>query len=264
MATPPQLMSPSPIPGVKTVLAVASGKGGVGKSAVAVMLSLALAQGGVRVGMLDADIYGPSLPTMLGVKEAPESDGKRLFPAFAHGVWAMSMGFLVEPDMAMIWRGPMATQALSQLAFQTAWPELDLLVVDLPPGTGDIQLTLVQRIELNGGAIVVTTPQALAVADARRAVAMFRKVEAKVLGIVENMSFFRCPQCSHEEALFGSGGGEALALEAGVPLLAKLPLDAAIREGLDAGVPLFSRSPHDPRLQGYRELASRLAQALGL
>ena len=256
----------SPLPRVRNIVAVGSGKGGVGKSTTTVNLAIALAQSGLRVGVLDADVYGPSVPIMLGLSGRPDSpDGKSIQPLRAHGVEAMSIGLLVEADTPMIWRGPMATSALSQLLNDTLWGgedgPLDLLLVDLPPGTGDIQLTLAQKIPV-AGAVVVTTPQDVATLDARKALRMFEKVEVPVLGLVENMAQHVCSQCGHVEHLFGSGGGERMAAQYGVPLLGSLPLEVAIREQGDAGVPLVSAAPESPGAQAYRAIAARLLDAL--
>jgi ATP-binding protein involved in chromosome partitioning len=252
-----------PLAGVKNIVAVASGKGGVGKSTVAVNLALAWAAGGAQVGILDADIYGPSQPLMLGLAgQHPSSvDGKRIRPLQAHGLAAMSIGFLVDPAQAVVWRGPMVTQALSQLLSDTDWGELDYLVVDMPPGTGDIQLTLAQRVPV-AGAIIVTTPQDIALADARKGVAMFEKVSVPVLGIIENMSVYVCSQCGHEEHIFGAGGGARMAAEFGVQLLGELPLDARIREEADGGNPTVVAEPDSPRARGYIEAARHAAAAL--
>src|SRR5690606_31488918 len=225
----------APLPEVKNIIAVASGKGGVGKSTTAVNLALALAAEGAAAGVLDADIYGPSVPRMLGVSGRPQSpDGRHFQPMLGHGLQCMSIGFMVDEDTAMIWRGPMVSQALQQLVGQTAWSGLDYLVVDLPPGTGDIQLSLAQKVPVSG-AVIVTTPQDIALLDARRAVSMFRKVDIPVLGIVENMSLHRCSNCGHVEPIFGEGGGQRMAQEQGVPLLGRLPLTLAIREQADGG-----------------------------
>jgi len=233
----------SPLPRIRNILAVGSGKGGVGKSTTAVNLALALSAEGARVGVLDADVYGPSVPMMLGLSGRPDSpDGKSIEPMRAHGVEAMSIGFLVEQDTPMIWRGPMATSALTQLLTETLWGDLDYLIVDLPPGTGDIQLTLAQKIPV-AGAIVVTTPQDVATLDARKALKMFEKVQVPVLGIVENMAVHVCTQCGHSEHLFGQGGGERMAAQYGVPLLGSLPLEIGIREQGDAGVPIVVAAP---------------------
>jgi ATP-binding protein involved in chromosome partitioning len=252
-----------PLPGVSNVVAVASGKGGVGKSTVAVNLALAWAAAGARVGILDADIYGPSQPLMLGLEgQRPTApDGKHLQPLGAHGVKAMSIGFLVDPAQAVVWRGPMVTQALTQLLGDTSWGELDYLVVDMPPGTGDIQLTLAQRVPV-AGAVIVTTPQDIALADARKGLAMFEKVAVPVLGIVENMSVYHCPNCGHEEHIFGAGGGQRLADEAGVRLLGVLPLDARIRAEADGGAPTVAGAPGTPRAAAYVEMARHTAAAL--
>jgi ATP-binding protein involved in chromosome partitioning len=252
-----------PLPGVSNIIAVASGKGGVGKSTVAVNLALAWAAAGARVGILDADIYGPSQPMMLGLGgERPTSaDGKHLVPLQAHGVKAMSIGFLVDAAQAVVWRGPMVTQALTQLLGDTSWGELDYLVVDMPPGTGDVQLTLAQRVPVSG-ALIVTTPQDISLADARKGLAMFEKVAVPVLGIVENMSLHVCSNCGHVEHIFGAGGGARLAAESGVQLLGSLPLDAHIREEADGGVPTVVSAPGTPRAAAYVELARHAAGAL--
>jgi ATP-binding protein involved in chromosome partitioning len=252
----------SPLPRVRNLLAVGSGKGGVGKSTTAVNLALALSAQGARVGVLDADVYGPSVPMMLGLSGRPDSpDGKSIEPMLAHGIEAMSIGLMVEQDTPMIWRGPMATSALTQLLGETLWGELDYLIVDLPPGTGDIQLTLAQKIPV-AGAIVVTTPQDVATLDARKALRMFEKVHVPVLGIVENMAMHVCTQCGHVEHLFGHGGGEGLAAQYGVPLLGSLPLELAIREQGDAGTPIVAAAPDSPTADAYRQLAFEVAARL--
>ena len=241
-----------PLPGIKNVIAVASGKGGVGKSTTAVNLALALNQEGARVGVLDADIYGPSVPRMLGISGKPESrDGHHLEPMRNHGLQAMSIGFLVSEDTPMIWRGPMVTQALQQLLSETRWDDLDYLIIDLPPGTGDIQLTLCQRIPVSG-ALIVTTPQDIALLDARRALQMFKKVDVPVLGVIENMSMHLCSNCGHAEPIFGSGGGEKMATEFGLQLLGQLPLAMAIREQADAGAPTVAVDPDSAISEAYR------------
>lgn len=252
-----------PIPGVKNVIAVASGKGGVGKSTIAVNLSLALATEGANVGILDADIYGPSQPRMLGlIGQRPESrDGKTLEPLSAHGVQAMSIGFLVDERQPMAWRGPMVTSALNQLLTQTNWREIDYLVIDMPPGTGDIQLTLSQRVPVSG-AVIVSTPQDIALADARKGIEMFQKVNVPVLGIVENMSSHICSNCGHEESIFGERGGERLSAEYGIPLLGALPLDRQVREETDSGKPSVANDPEGALGTRFRELALRAAGAL--
>jgi ATP-binding protein involved in chromosome partitioning len=254
-----------PLGDIRNVVAVASGKGGVGKSTVAVNLALAWAAQGARVGILDADIYGPSQPLMLGlVGQRPTSpDGKQLRPLESHGVRAMSIGFLVDAEQPMVWRGPMVTQALTQLLGETQWGELDYLVVDMPPGTGDIQLTLAQRVPV-AGAVIVTTPQDIALADARKGLKMFEKVSVPVLGIVENMSVHVCSNCGHTEHIFGAGGGERMAQEYGVRLLGELPLDTHIREEADGGRPTVVAAPESPRARPYFEMARRTAAALAL
>jgi ATP-binding protein involved in chromosome partitioning len=252
----------SPLPRIRNILAVGSGKGGVGKSTTAVNLALALSAEGARVGVLDADVYGPSVPMMLGLSGRPDSpDGKSIEPMRAHGVEAMSIGFLVEQDTPMIWRGPRATSALTQLLTETLWGDLDYLIVDLPPGTGDIQLTLAQKIPV-AGAIVVTTPQDVATLDARKALKMFEKVQVPVLGIVENMAVHVCTQCGHGEHLFGQGGGERMAAQYGVPLLGSLPLEIGIREQGDAGVPIVVAAPESAAADAYRRTARQLVARL--
>jgi ATP-binding protein involved in chromosome partitioning len=252
-----------PLGDIKNIVAVASGKGGVGKSTVAVNLALAWAAQGARVGILDADIYGPSQPLMLGLEgQQPRSpDGKRLKPLLSHGVAAMSIGFLVDAEQPMVWRGPMVTQALTQLLSETDWGPLDYLVVDMPPGTGDIQLTLAQRVPV-AGAVIVTTPQDIALADARKGLKMFEKVSVPVLGIVENMSVYVCPQCGHVEHVFGAGGGARMAEQYGVRLLGELPLDAHIREETDGGRPTVAAAPESARARAYLQMARRTAAAL--
>jgi len=252
-----------PLPGVLNIIAVASGKGGVGKSTTAVNLALALAADGARVGILDADIYGPSQPTMLGLEgERPSSeDGQTMLPPTAYGLQVMSIGFLIDPDQPMAWRGPMVTSALNQLLQQSRWDELDYLIVDMPPGTGDIQLTLSQRVPVSG-AVIVTTPQDIALLDARKGLQMFRKVSVPVLGIVENMSSHVCSACGHTEAIFGEGGGEKMAADYDVRLLGKLPLDLAIREQTDSGKPTVVAEPDGPQAAAYRDAARRMAAAL--
>ena len=249
--------------GISNVIAVASGKGGVGKSTVAVNLALAWAAQGARVGILDADIYGPSVPIMLGLAgQRPGSvDGKRIQPLHAHGVDAMSVGFLVDAEQPMVWRGPMVTSALNQLLSETDWGELDYLVVDMPPGTGDIQLTLSQRVPV-AGAVIVTTPQDISLADARKGLKMFEKVNVPVLGIVENMSTHRCSNCGHEEHIFGAGGGARMAAQYDVQLLAELPLDGRIREEIDGGRPSVVAEPGSERALAYHRMARRTAGEL--
>ena len=252
-----------PLKTIANIIAVGSGKGGVGKSTTAVNLAVALQREGARVGLLDADIYGPSIPAMLGVKGQPSTDGEHIIPKEAHGLKVMSIGFLVEEDSAMIWRGPMVTSALQQLLNDTLWGDLDYLVIDLPPGTGDIQLTLAQRIPCSG-AVIVTTPQDIALLDARRAVNMFRKVDVPVLGVVENMSTHICTACGHEEAIFGQGGGEVMAQDFEIPLLGKLPLAMEIRSSLDEGKPTVVDNPDSPLAHSYSSLARRTAGELSV
>jgi ATP-binding protein involved in chromosome partitioning len=247
------------IPGVKNIIAIASGKGGVGKSTTAVNLALALAAEGVSVGMLDADIYGPSQPTMLGITGRPESkDGKRLEPMEGHGIQAMSIGFLIDVETPMVWRGPMVTQALEQLLNETNWRAIDYLVVDLPPGTGDIQLTLAQRVPVTG-AVIVTTPQDIALMDARKGLKMFEKVNIPILGVVENMSLHICTKCGHEEHIFGAGGGERMSKDYGIDLLGSLPLDIKIREQADSGMPTVVADPDGRVAEIYRQIARKVA-----
>jgi ATP-binding protein involved in chromosome partitioning len=249
------------IPGIKNIIAVASGKGGVGKSTTAVNLALALAAEGAKVGILDADIYGPSQPLMLGIQnDRPESsaDGKKLEPLKGHGLQAMSIGFLIDPDTPMVWRGPMVTQALEQLLNDTNWQDLDYLVVDLPPGTGDIQLTLAQRVPVTG-AVIVTTPQDVALIDARKGLKMFEKVGIPIIGIVENMSLHICSKCGCEERIFGAGGGEKMCQDFNVEFLGALPLDINIRQQTDDGKPPVVADPDGRVAQIYKEIARRTA-----
>jgi ATP-binding protein involved in chromosome partitioning len=251
------------LPEVRNIIAVASGKGGVGKSTTAVNLALALAAEGASVGMLDADIYGPSQPLMLGIRARPESaDGKTMEPLVGHGLQASSIGFMIEPDTPMVWRGPMVTQALEQLLRDTRWKDLDYLVVDLPPGTGDIHLTLAQKIPVTG-AVIVTTPQDIALLDARKGLKMFEKVGIPILGIVENMAIHTCTRCGHAEHIFGSGGGERMAGEYGVEYLGGLPLDIRIREQTDSGKPTVVADPGGELAAIYRAIARRVAVRIG-
>src|SRR5712664_2523054 len=247
------------IPGIKNIIAIASGKGGVGKSTTAVNLALALAAEGASVGVLDADIYGPSQPMMLGIAGRPESrDGKTLEPMMGHGVQAISIGFLIDIDTPMVWRGPMVTQALEQLLKDTRWKDVDYLIVDMPPGTGDIQLTLAQKVPVTG-VVIVTTPQDIALIDARKGLKMFEKVGIPILGIVENMSTHICSQCGHEEHIFGQGGAERMCKEYGTELLGSLPLDIAIREQADSGKPTVVADPEGRAANIYRAIGRRLA-----
>ena len=253
----------SPHARIRNVIAVGSGKGGVGKSTTSVNLAVALQQLGARVGVLDADIYGPSVPAMLGLSGRPESpDNKSIEPMRAFGVDTMSIGYLVEDETPLIMRAPRATAALTQLFEDTLWDDLDYLLIDLPPGTGDIQLTLVQKIPL-AGAVIVTTPQDIATLDAKKALKMFEKVEVPVLGIVENMAVHTCSNCGHVEHLFGEGGGERMAAQYGVPLLGSLPLQIDIREQGDAGSPITAVQPESTAGQAYRRAAERLVEAVG-
>jgi ATP-binding protein involved in chromosome partitioning len=247
------------LPGVKNVIAVASGKGGVGKSTTAVNLALALAAEGARAGILDADIYGPSQQMMMGLSGRPQSkDGKSIEPMINHGVQAMSIGLLIDVDTPMVWRGPMVTQALEQLLRDTQWQDVDYLIVDLPPGTGDIQLTLAQKVPVTG-AVIVTTPQDIALIDARKGLKMFEKVGVPILGVVENMSTHICSNCGHEEHIFGEGGAEKIRKDYGVDVLGQLPLDIRIREQADSGRPTVVAEPDSPAAQAYKQIARKVA-----
>ncbi|MEX1148134.1 MAG: iron-sulfur cluster carrier protein ApbC [Sphingomonadales bacterium] len=264
----PAPAKPQPIPGVGKIIAVASGKGGVGKSTTAVNLAVGLAGRGLRVGLLDADIYGPSVPTLLGLEGQRPSldDDKKIIPMQAHGIVAISIGFMIEGDTAMIWRGPMVMGALQQLLNDVAWAkfgELDVLVVDMPPGTGDAQLTMAQRVPL-AGAVIVSTPQDIALIDARKGINMFARVEVPVLGLIENMSHFVCPHCGQRADIFGHGGARETALKLDVPFLGEVPLHLAIRETSDAGTPVVSADPEGPHAQIYRDIAAAVARALDL
>ena len=256
-AAPPRGIA---IPGISNIIAVASGKGGVGKSTTSVNLALGLLAQGWRVGILDADIYGPSLPRLLGLKEKPEADGRSLKPLTAYGLKAMSIGFLVSEEEAMIWRGPMVVSAIQQLLRDVTWGELDCLVVDMPPGTGDAQLSLAQNVPL-AGAVIVSTPQDLALIDARRGIAMFRKVDVPVLGIVENMSYFLCPHCGGRSDIFAHGGAREEAAKFGVPFLGEVPLDIAIREQSDAGRPVAA-AEDGAYAKIYRDIAAQVKASL--
>jgi ATP-binding protein involved in chromosome partitioning len=263
MPGPPGAREDALLPGVRDVIAVASGKGGVGKSTVAVNLAVALARRGARVGLLDADIYGPSIPLMMGVDERPEIDaaGRGILPFTRFGVRFMSLGFLLDKDTAVIWRGPMVMKAIEQLLRDVIWGPLDVLVVDLPPGTGDAQLTLSQKVRLSG-AVIVTTPQDVALADAVKGIAMFRKVGVTVLGVVENMSFFLCPHCGSRTDVFSHGGGRREALRLGAPFLGEVPLDPAVRDGGDRGVPIVDAAPDSPLAGSFLAIADRVRDAL--
>jgi len=251
----------SGLPGVGSIIAVASGKGGVGKSTLAANLALGLAASGLRVGLLDADIYGPSVPRLMGLKGRPDVQGRMITPMHAFGLKVMSIGFLVEEETPMIWRGPMVMSAISQLLKEVNWAPLDILVVDMPPGTGDAQLTMAQQVPL-AGAVIVSTPQDLALIDARRGIAMFEKVNVPVLGIVENMSYFLCPHCGGRSDIFGHGGARHEAQRFGVPFLGEVPLHLSIREASDAGLPLVATKPDSPEAQIYRDIAASVREAL--
>jgi ATP-binding protein involved in chromosome partitioning len=249
------------IPGVKNIIAVASGKGGVGKSTVAVNLALSLAKLGLKVGLLDADIYGPSVPRLLAITEKPESDGHRLMPIERHGIKTMSIGFLVKEDEAMIWRGPMVQSALTQMLSDVAWAPLDVLVLDMPPGTGDAQLTIAQRVPLKG-AVIVSTPQDIALIDAKKGIAMFNKTQVPILGVVENMSMFTCPDCGSAHAIFGHGGARETAASLGAPFLGEIPLVPRIRETSDTGQPVSVSAPDGPEAKAFLDLAKKVAASL--
>src|SRR6202171_1300894 len=264
---PPRSASPmskqSEIPGIAAVIAVASGKGGVGKSTTALNLALGLRDLGLRVGLLDADIYGPSVPRLTGIREKPQLNAdKKMIPIARFGLAIMSIGFLVEEDTAMIWRGPMVMSAITQMLRDVAWGTLDILVVDMPPGTGDAQLTLAQNVPWKG-AVIISTPQDLSLIDARRGLAMFKKVNVPVLGIVENMSYFQCPQCGTRSDIFGHGGARHEAERLGVPFLGEVPLHMAIRETSDSGRPVVATDPDGPHAKAYREIAIKVGDQLG-
>src|SRR5438552_6935208 len=253
----------APVPGVKNIIAVGAGKGGVGKTTVAVNLAIALARAGSRVGMIDADIYGPNVPIMLGMKTQLTTDGQKILPAEKYGLQVISMGFMTADDAPIIWRGPMLHGALQQFFREVKWVDLDYLVIDMPPGTGDVALTLGQTVPV-AGAIVVTTPQKVSLADSRRAVAMYKKLNIPTLGIVENMSYFVCPECRHESDIFGKRGGERMAEELGVPFLGGIPIYQPIREGSDAGVPLLISEPDAPAAKAIIEVANRAAAQISI
>jgi len=251
------------LPGVKNVIAVGAGKGGVGKTTVAVNLAIALAKCGGTVGMIDADIYGPNVPIMLGLKTQLTTDGQKIVPAEKYGLQVISMGFLTQDDAPIIWRGPMLHGALQQFFREVAWKNLDYLVVDLPPGTGDVALSLSQTVPV-AGAIVVTTPQQVSLADSRRAVAMYKKLNIPTLGVIENMSYFVCGDCGHEADIFGRGGGEEMASTLGVPFLGRIPIYQPIREGSDAGVPLLISEPESPAGRAFMSAAERAAAQVSI
>jgi ATP-binding protein involved in chromosome partitioning len=254
---------PSGVPGVASIIAVASGKGGVGKSTTAVNLALGLRDLGMKVGVLDADIYGPSLPKLLAIREKPQTiGGTRLKPIERHGLTVMSIGFLIEEETPMIWRGPMVMSALTQMLREVEWGTLDVMVVDMPPGTGDAQLTMAQQVPLKG-AVIVSTPQDLALIDARRGIAMFKRVNVPVLGIVENMSTFICPKCGTRSDIFGHGGARREAERLGVPFLGEVPLEMSIRETSDAGLPIVATQPDSPHAAAYRAIAANVRDQLG-
>jgi len=252
-----------PVPGVKNVIAVGAGKGGVGKTTVAVNLAVALARAGSTVGLIDADIYGPNVPIMLGLRTELTTDGEKILPAEKYGLRIISMGFLTKDDAPIIWRGPMLHGALQQFFREVRWGRLDYLVVDLPPGTGDVALSLSQTVPV-AGAIVVTTPQQVSLADSRRAVAMYRKLNIPSLGIIENMSYFPCPECGHEADIFGHGGGEQMATELGVPFLGRLPIAQQIREGSDAGVPIVIGAPGSVAARAFMSVAEQTAAQVSI
>ena len=253
----------SPIAGVKNVIAIGAGKGGVGKTTVAVNLAIALAKCGGRVGLIDADIYGPNVPIMLGVKTQLTTDGEKIVPAEKFGLQLISMGFLTSDDAPIIWRGPMLHGALQQFFREVRWRDLDYMVVDLPPGTGDVALSLSQTIPV-AGSVVVTTPQLVSLADSRRAVAMYKKLNIPPLGLIENMSHYVCPECQHEADIFGHGGGEKMAEELGIPFLGRIPIYQPIREGSDAGVPLMISEPDSPASRAFMAAAERMAAQISL
>ena len=252
-----------PIPGVKDILAVSSGKGGVGKSTLSANLALAMARQGLKVGLMDTDIYGPNIPGMLGLEGKPQvsRESERLLPPQACGLKVISMGLLIDPGTPVIWRGPMLAKMISQFLFNVEWGEIDILVMDLPPGTGDVQITLTQTAPLTG-AIIITTPSAIALEDVRRGVEMFRQSEIPILGLIENMSYFVCHKCEHTSAIFGEGGGEQTARAFGMPLLGQIPLDSQIRSCADAGLPLVQAVPNSPASQILERVAGELVQSL--
>jgi len=252
------------VPGIRNIVAVGAGKGGVGKSTMSVNLAVALQQKGARVGLMDADVYGPNIPQMLGVKDAPEvSDDKKMIPPVGHGIKVMSMGMLVPPDQPIIWRGPMLHGAVQQFMRDVAWGELDYLIVDLPPGTGDVSLSMSQSVPV-AGAVVVTTPQGVSVADVRKAVGMFRQLNIPVLGVVENMSYFACPHCGERTEIFGHGGGKTMAEDLKIPLLGEVPIDVRVRSGGDEGQPVVVAAPDSPAAQAFRDVAGKVAAQISI
>ena len=259
---PAQGAGPAGVPGVSSIIAVASGKGGVGKSTTAINIALGLRDLGLKVGVLDADIYGPSLPKLLAIKERPQTlGGTRLKPISSYGLTVMSIGFLIEEETPMIWRGPMVMSAITQMLREVEWGTLDVMVVDMPPGTGDAQLTMAQQVPL-AGAVIVSTPQDLALIDARRGIAMFKRVNVPVLGIVENMSYLLCPHCGERSDIFGHGGARKEAERLKVPFLGEVPLDMAIRETSDSGLPVVATRPDGPHARVYREIATRVREQI--
>ncbi len=254
----------TPLPGVKNIIAIASGKGGVGKSTTAVNLALALKLEGAKVGILDADIYGPSQPTMLGCHQRPQyTEGEKMQPLVSHGIESMSIGYWIDEETPMVWRGPMVVSALQQLLNDTAWQDLDYLIVDLPPGTGDVQLTLAQKVPVTGS-VIVTTPQDIALLDARKAISMLEKVSVPIMGVIENMSTHLCSNCGHEEPIFGEGGAARMAEQHGIEVLGSMPLDIRIRENLDKGMPTVAVDPDGELSQRYREMARRISALISL
>jgi ATP-binding protein involved in chromosome partitioning len=252
------------VPGIRNIIAVGAGKGGVGKSTTSVNLAVALVRRGARVGLMDADVYGPNIPQMLGVTEQPEvTDDKKMIPPVAHGVKVMSMGMLVPPDQPIIWRGPMLHGAVQQFMRDVAWGELDYLVVDLPPGTGDVSLSMAQSVPV-AGAVVVTTPQGVSVSDVRKAVGMYRQLNIPILGVIENMSHFVCPHCQESTEIFGSGGGFGMAKDMDIPFLGKVPIDTRVREGGDQGTPIVAAAPDAPAAKAFDELASKVAAQVSI
>ena len=256
-------LNKAPVPGVRNIIAVGAGKGGVGKTTVAVNLAIALSQAGGRVGMLDGDVYGPNVPIMLGIQTQLTTDGRRIVPAEQYGIQIVSMGFLAQEDAPVIWRGPMLHGIIQQFFRDVAWRDIDYLIVDMPPGTGDVALSLSQSVPV-AGSVVVTTPQTVSVADTRRAVRMYQKLNVPTLGLIENMSFFACPTCRTESDIFGKGGGEALAGEMGVPFLGRIPIYQPIRVGGDTGVPIVVGEPSSPPAQAFRSAAERLAAQISI